>query len=233
MIGLIIYKKRAYKRPRKSKQLRQHYIGQLNKPITLPPEPQIPQLLFDSDSINNLKKAYAEDFREYRLEVSGVLVSQYTQKLLLLLGRFSLKPSEINSWAELVANLAIDHIPGFNLKTFKQPSVIWTPVTYAKLYFDICTAMAATSENARTIKLACKQVIKTEPWNGISEIEKSGSTFDITAKTLQNRYSHAKTSPLIKGYLRMKKQNVLGEALDKIYIDHVNQMFIEEQKLSQ
>ncbi|MGB1076681.1 MAG: hypothetical protein ACPG05_00085 [Bdellovibrionales bacterium] len=170
--------------PRKAKQLKKDYTGDLKKPIRLKkiPEPPCGGLkavltdVFDGEFEN-----YRKECGVYDSNTKNYLFWERVRKLGLLFDHYNIDKQDPDRWFHLSFYLADNHVPGFKVEedNVGGAPVIWDDLRLALLYFQV---QEKTQENSRSISWACKELAK-----GRRE----------TKSTLENRYIEAKENNLV------------------------------------
>jgi len=182
--------------PKKSKQLREKYKGDLKKPIKLPPVPVKPTILGEEKNEREKNKIFQSKIEAYEQNNSSHILSEAQRKMHLLVEKYGLDKSKENVWFEVALNLAIDHVPGFVVEKKGQRGrkPKWNYIHQFRLYFDVLKLTKGDLQN-NYILTACHDLSKQEPWK--SFINSKRETAD-PAKTLQNQFAEARKSPLVR-----------------------------------
>lgn len=202
--------------PRQAKQLRKPYTGKLNKPIVIPDEPVKPTLLTgDGLSLEEKERKYQEDLEAYRIKYAAFINSEIDKKMDELKKHHGLD-GHPDDWYQLALNLAMDHVPGFTVvtKSERGRKTKWTPAAYAKLFLDVVEETGGKLNN-RMIEAACISLREKEPWHSFL----TGKHYEEPdAKTLQNRFSKALNTPLVKMILALPENQLIRA---KEFVDYI------------
>lgn len=194
-------------------------MGELNKPIVIPDEPAKPAILTGEDiSLEEKERAYQKALNEYHKQTSIFIAAEMAKKITLLKKHHHL-PDDQGAAEQLALNLAIDHVPGFTVVTESKRGrkTKWTPAAYAKLFLDVVEETGGNLNN-RMIEAACLSLKEKEPWHSFL----TGKHYEEPdAKTLQNRFTEAQNTPLVKMILSLSedKKDLAYEFVDHLFKD--------------
>ncbi len=207
--------------PKQSKQLRKPYNGALNTPIKAPSPPEKPTILGGSSASEDREIVYQKKLAEYDAENAAFIAAEIVRKMELFKDRFDLHDHDGDVWYQVALNLAIDHVPGFVVRENGNSGrkVKWNFILYAKLYFDVLTAVKGDFQETM-IETACSRLIKQEPWCSLL-VGKGGMPPSV--KTLQSRFSESKKSPLVLGFEILPNDSDVKQA----FYENVEDMFKE------
>lgn len=207
--------------PRKKKQQKKDYKGDLNKPIKLPARPFVSALgELDQKALVRLEKKKI-DYQSLSLRALNLKM----QKMNLLFNHYDISQENPNKWFELSWLLAEDHVEGFRIeeaevKLFEKK---WDEVALAKLYYDVIEYLDVTDNEAhKTISRACKILAKKEEW--LIFLAKTSNP----ARTLQDKYALAKKSTIVNGICASDENTKaiihvdLKKIIDILFYDKIN-----------
>jgi len=200
--------------PRKPSQLGKLYKGDLNKAIKVPPPPHPPTILSE-------KPDYESSHAKHKKEVDEIISREVSRKMPVLLDHYELDANDADVWYKLALKLAINHVPGFDLYGKRQSGrkSTWNFISHAKLYFDVLRETKGQLEK-ENIQAACYHLLKKEPWTWF--LQEKGFK-KPSAKTLQNQFSAARRSPLVKMFEALPNDHKAKQA----FYDHVESVFEE------
>lgn len=176
---------------------KEKFKGELSSPITIPPPPQPPTRLG-----NKTQEDYEKELNQYKGNTNVTVSIEHLKKLDLLCKKYNLKQDDDSRWLMLAYNLALDCVPGFEVKfkPDKRNNMKWSPSMHVRLYRDV-ERKRDSKPNYSSMEL-CRFVIKDDPWN--KRYDKS------KVKTLYNNYIKAKENPIIQMYLNLKSDKLVA-----------------------
>lgn len=202
--------------PRRKTQKLKKLPTALATPITVPPAKRLQ--LWESLSEKEDQKLHKCE----TLKRAMFATTKTIEKQPLLYQHYGLNIEDEGSAKALVLRLAIDYVPGFQVKEKgrkKGRKNVWNLFVLAVLWIDVQKLVKTRKCSERS---ACNILMKKSPWKDALEKGKArvrgndaSSTDEQRLKTLNNRYEEAKRSDLVKIISRFP-ENERIERLEKL-----------------